>query len=138
MPLTSTVYVSLSLSHPRCSQPRVQCLRSAAGRVCGMREATRIRRRVTVAGSLRAEADGGAGSVKREGGGGGVAVLTQPPELEKAAAAERASPANFKGNWRVLLHRDEWDTFDYCRRGVVRCACALERTRPVSMRITRP
>jgi hypothetical protein len=51
--------------------------------------------------------------------GAGVAVLTKPPEVD-LAPAERASAADFKGNWRVILHRDEWDTFDYCRQGL-RC-----------------
>ena len=36
----------------------------------------------------------------------GVAVLTKPPEVD-LAPAERASAADFKGNWRVILHRDE-------------------------------
>ena len=55
--------------------------------------------------------------------GAGVAVLTKPPEVD-LAPAERASAADFKGNWRVILHRDEWDTFDYCRRGL-RCTMNL-------------
>ena len=140
--MRACVSLSRPLPSPRSwSRPlsRAQCLGSAAGRACRVRDATRIRRLVTMAEGK--EGGGGAGGVEREGGGGGVAVLTQPPELDKAAAAERASPANFKGNWRVLLHRDDWDTFDYCRRGLAcarsgragidgQCACASERARP--------
>jgi hypothetical protein len=50
--------------------------------------------------------------------GAGVSVLTKLPQVD-SATAERASAADFKDIWRVILRRDEWDTFYSCRRGIL-------------------
>ena len=52
-----------------------------------------------------------------------MAVLT--PEAAPAVKSRRA--AEFKGNWRVLLHRDEWDTFDYAESVLLHVVPTLTR-----------
>ena len=52
-----------------------------------------------------------------------MAVLT--PEAAPAVTSRRA--AEFKGNWRVLLHRDEWDTFDYAESVLLHVVPTLTR-----------
>ena len=55
--------------------------------------------------------DGGSG--EREKGGAGVAVLTKPPDVDKANELERKEAVDKEPIWRVLLHNDDVHTFDY-------------------------
>jgi hypothetical protein len=37
------------------------------------------------------------------------------------------SEQNIQGNWKVLLHRDEWYTFDYCEGALLMIIPVLTR-----------
>jgi hypothetical protein len=64
------------------------------------------------------EGAGEGGAKERENGGGGVAVLTREPDVDEAGTAVEDKVV-FEGDWRVLLHRDEWDTFDYGQEAIM-------------------
>lgn len=74
----------------------------------------------------RDESGEGAGAGEREQErGAGVAVLT--PDADKVTAVEKKESLAWKGKWRVLLHRDEWYTFDYCEDWLIRVVPILTR-----------
>ena len=78
----------------------------------------------------RDEGGAGAGSEgASERSGAGVAVLT--PDADKATAVEKKESVAYKGNWRVLLHRDEWYTFDYCEDWLIRVVPILTRKKVI-------
>ena len=56
----------------------------------------------------------------------GVAVITKP-DLNKATQVEVKKKVEWEGNWRVLLHRDEWYTFDYCEGALLHVIPVLTR-----------
>jgi hypothetical protein len=77
-----------------------------SGRIPGFVRAGMMTSGVGLRAGVWAEADGGnGGEGEREGrkGGGGVAVITKKPEVEPVKEVEQKK--EFKGNWRVLLHR---------------------------------
>jgi len=59
--------------------------------------------------------------------GGGVAVKTRAPDGKTQSDLEIKTSVEFKGNWRVLLHRDEWITFDYCEFYLIQIVPTLTR-----------
>lgn len=102
------------------------CSRSGAGpREHVGRPAARARYLQLFAAAERDEGGAGAGSEGASERGAGVAVLT--PDADKATAVEKKESVAFKGNWRVLLHRDEWYTFDYCEDWLIRVVPILTR-----------
>eukprot|EP00287_Rhodomonas_sp_CCMP768_P002779 CAMPEP_0196733022 /NCGR_PEP_ID=MMETSP1091-20130531/12243_1 /TAXON_ID=302021 /ORGANISM="Rhodomonas sp., Strain CCMP768" /LENGTH=180 /DNA_ID=CAMNT_0042076365 /DNA_START=64 /DNA_END=606 /DNA_ORIENTATION=+ len=63
-------------------------------------------------------ADGESAGKDQDRRGAGVAVLDV--ETETAPAEEKEErDAEFEGNWRVLLHRDEWLTLDYGQEAIM-------------------
>lgn len=75
------------------------------GRIPGCVRAGRMASGVGLRAGVWAEADGGNGGEgeRQREGGGGVAVITKKPEVEPVKEVEQKK--EFKGNWRVLLHR---------------------------------
>lgn len=55
----------------------------------------------------------GAGEMEGDGRGAGVAVLTKPPDVDKANEFDRKEAVDKEPIWRVLLHNDDVHTFDY-------------------------
>uniref|UniRef100_A0A7S0HC99 Adaptor protein ClpS core domain-containing protein n=1 Tax=Hanusia phi TaxID=3032 RepID=A0A7S0HC99_9CRYP len=73
-------------------------------------------------------------SQDQEGGGAGVAVLTKPPDLDKAADYEKKEQVDKEPIWRVLLHNDDVHTFDYVIDTIVKVVRTV--TRKKAHRIT--
>mmetsp|Transcript_19459 Transcript_19459/g.43855 ORF Transcript_19459/g.43855 Transcript_19459/m.43855 type:complete len:189 (+) Transcript_19459:3-569(+) len=100
------------------TQPPASPWRSTGARTLhsARRPELRMGSALCMSGSGEGAGEGRAGETER--GGGGVAVLTRDPDVQEAGVMEEKK-AVFAGNWRVLLHRDEWDTFDWGQEAIM-------------------
>uniref|UniRef100_A0A6U4UL17 Adaptor protein ClpS core domain-containing protein n=2 Tax=Hemiselmis andersenii TaxID=464988 RepID=A0A6U4UL17_HEMAN len=106
MPLHAPLRSSGALLHRPvpCTDKGTVSLTSGARRLpsCGAEEGK---------GGDRQGGEGGVDGGERERARGGVAVLTKTPDTENVDEVQ--DKVKYEGNWRVLLHRDDWATMDY-------------------------
>lgn len=121
-----------TLPRPQSSQHVDKAVGNTLARCChGVRSAARpIGLSCQTEGPRDVTARDEGGASEQEEAGGGVGVMTKRlTDADRAtdAARTQAQPSEFKGNWRVLLHRDEWITFDYCSDVLVQVIPTLTR-----------